>query len=104
MALALRIDSVAANAGSIQVFYTFGTAPLPSEPSGMASVFTNKAAVVEAKNSAINHFVAEQVLKMAFAIYAIASNDAQMNNAASILPGKTLTIDPTQAGAVMSYA
>lgn len=103
MAVALRFDSIKVNpSGTVEAFYTYGTTPLPAQPSGKGISFASRLGAVELKNAVIANFSEQTMLQMALAIYSIAASDPNLTGATALV-GKTLTIDPTKPASVMVY-
>jgi hypothetical protein len=99
--IALRIDEVRVNPGSIEVFYTHGQTPLPVERSGNAFSLASRQEAVAIKNAVqIDEF---SLFRIALAIYARAANDPNLTSARNI-EGHTLTLDVTNPNAILSYA
>lgn len=102
MAYALRFDSITVNpSGTIDVFYTDGTAPLGAA-SGKGIQLQSRIDAVARKNNLINNFSDQEMIWMAIAIYSIAASDPNLTGATA-LAGKTLTFDATKPGGALVY-
>lgn len=103
MSLALRVDDVRANqGGTVEVFYTFGTAPLPVTPAGSGVSFLSRLDVVAQKNNLLNNFSDQTLLMMGIAIYSIVATDPNLTGATALI-GKTITLDPTKSNGALVY-
>jgi len=103
MSLALRFDEIRVNpSGTIEVFYTHGTVPLPVQTSGRAIQFPSRGDAVAIKNNFVNGFSETDLIGLALAIYAAAASDPNLTGATALV-GKTLTFDATKPNGALVY-